>query len=359
MHKPLIIGHRGSRCHYPENTLLAYKYAIDINVDMVDVDVVVTKDKVLLAYHDLVINPDILCDLSGKYLANSKKEFRARLTKNGEIDKYLIKNLTLAELQNSYRVKLNRNSPYAKFFPEQKDIPETRLSSLQEIVDYVDNLRSKSVDPRVREDDSRGGDSCSQKADNLLTPKISFQVEIKNDLEHPEYSYSYQELAKLLYEFITKNNLIDRIKIQAFDWRILVELNCFEPKIKTAYLVAYDFKANWQRWFHDSKIIAKARAVIATNGKTLNLTRLDDFSIDTNILYLIKELGGYSYEPEDNELTEAEVILAHQLGLKVFIWTWPEHSGFVVNPEVVKRLFSWQVDGFITDAPVLLCTYLR
>ena len=221
MNKPLIIGHRGSRCHFPENTLPAYRYAVDVNVDIVDVDVVVTKDKVLLAYHDLVINPDILSDSDGNYLAYGKKEFRSQLAANNEIDRFLIKNLTLAELQNSYRVKLNRNSPYAKFFPDQQDVPDTRLSSLQEIVDYVNGLRSKNfkVDPRIREDDiqialKKKNVLLSNKMDpsfgldDISSTGMSFQVEIKNDLEHPEYSYSNDELAKLLYDFIIKNNLL-------------------------------------------------------------------------------------------------------------------------------------------------------
>lgn len=364
MYKPLIIGHRGSRCHYPENTLPAYKYAVEINVDMVDVDVVVTKDKVLLVYHDLVINPDILCDLSGNYLARSKKEFRNKLAESGEIDKYLIKNLTLAELQSLYEVKLNRNSSYAKFFPEQQNVPNTRLSSLQEVVDYVNNLMRSSetqsaslfnkMDPRRSH-----YDSCRQMPTNSTNSTMSFQVEIKNDLEHPEYSYSYQELALLLYAFIIKNNLVERIKIQAFDWRILIELNRLEPKIKTAYLVAYDFKNNWQSWFHCSEVLQKANIFMRTNGASVNINALDDFNHGANILYLIKALGGYSYEPEDSELVEAEVILAHSLGLKVFVWTWPEHSGFVINESLVKQLYSWQIDGFITDDPLLLFNILK
>lgn len=327
MHKIEVIGHRGARSYFPENTIPAYDFAIKSGVDMIDLDVVATKDKVLICYHDLIINPDILCDISGNYLAKSKKEFIKHLLITNTIDNYLIKNLTLQELQNSYRVKLNSNSPYASYFPKQKDIPGIKISSLQDIVDYVNHMTSSTM---------------------------PLQVEIKNNLDNYDYSYSFSELAVLLYDFILKNNLIERIKIQAFDWRILLELNKLEPKIKTAYLVDYTFKSNWQRWFANSNIIIKAYEFIKNKGQQLNIYNLDDFNVNDKILYLIKYLGAYSYEPEDNELTKNQVDLSHDLSIKVYVWTWPEHSGFVTRIEVIQRLSNWGIDGFITDDPIMV-----
>lgn len=324
MLKPLIIGHRGARSYCPENTLPAYKYALENNVDMVDLDVVATADKVLIAYHDLVINPDILCDASGNYLADNKEELIKDAIAHSSLEQYLIKNYTLKELQDKYRVKLNHKSSYAGFFPLQQDIFDTLIPSMQEVVDYVNVLTNSTM---------------------------SFQVEIKNDLDNKNYTYSHIELAKLLYDFITINNLSERIKIQAFDWRILLELNRLEPQIKTAYLVAYDFKDNWLKWFSASDVIIKASEFIRDEWKLLGISNLDDLNIDNNILYLIKYLGGYSYEPEDNELTKEQIDLAHSLGLKVYVWTWPEHSGFVTNSDVIKRLSGWGIDGFIADDP--------
>ena len=40
----LIIGYRGACGHEPENTLRSFKKALEIGVDMVELDVYVTKD---------------------------------------------------------------------------------------------------------------------------------------------------------------------------------------------------------------------------------------------------------------------------------------------------------------------------
>ena len=43
--------------------------------------------------------------------------------------------------------------------------------------------------------------------------------------------------------------------------------------------------------------------------------------------------------------------LAKKLGLKIFVWGWPEHSGFVYNVDLIVKLINWKIDGFITDKP--------
>jgi glycerophosphoryl diester phosphodiesterase len=50
--RPLIIAHRGYRAKYPENTLVAFQAAIDAGVDMIELDVLLTKDRKLVVIHD-------------------------------------------------------------------------------------------------------------------------------------------------------------------------------------------------------------------------------------------------------------------------------------------------------------------
>ena len=49
--RPLIIAHRGARKLAPENTIAAFKKAIKIGFDGVEMDVVLTKDKVPVVFH--------------------------------------------------------------------------------------------------------------------------------------------------------------------------------------------------------------------------------------------------------------------------------------------------------------------
>jgi glycerophosphoryl diester phosphodiesterase len=48
----LISGHRGYSSRYPENTLLAFKEAIDLGVDMLELDLHLSADEVLMVMHD-------------------------------------------------------------------------------------------------------------------------------------------------------------------------------------------------------------------------------------------------------------------------------------------------------------------
>lgn len=47
-----VIAHRGASAYYPENTLSAFEAAIEMNADMIELDVLITKDNVPIVFHD-------------------------------------------------------------------------------------------------------------------------------------------------------------------------------------------------------------------------------------------------------------------------------------------------------------------
>ena len=49
---PLIIAHRGDVTNAPENTILAFKKALDLGADGIELDVRLTKDEKLVVFHD-------------------------------------------------------------------------------------------------------------------------------------------------------------------------------------------------------------------------------------------------------------------------------------------------------------------
>lgn len=51
-----IIAHRGLPEDYPENTMIAYKHALMLHIDMLEIDVHYTKDKQLVIIHDDTID---------------------------------------------------------------------------------------------------------------------------------------------------------------------------------------------------------------------------------------------------------------------------------------------------------------
>ncbi|MCB2214984.1 glycerophosphodiester phosphodiesterase [Desulfofustis glycolicus] len=54
--KPLYIAHRGLSSRYPENTLAAFRAAIDAGAGMIELDVTLSRDRRLVVIHDSTVN---------------------------------------------------------------------------------------------------------------------------------------------------------------------------------------------------------------------------------------------------------------------------------------------------------------
>ena len=51
-----IIGHRGYSAKYPENTLAAFQAAMDVGADMIEFDILLSKDNIPVIIHDDTLN---------------------------------------------------------------------------------------------------------------------------------------------------------------------------------------------------------------------------------------------------------------------------------------------------------------
>ena len=71
MAKPLIIAHRGASAEAPENTLAAFRRALALKVDGIELDVHVTRDGVPVVFHD-----DSLRRLTGVRAQIGRKTWR-------------------------------------------------------------------------------------------------------------------------------------------------------------------------------------------------------------------------------------------------------------------------------------------
>src|SRR5262249_2113133 len=111
-------GHRGARGLAPENTLAAFHKAIAIGVTTIETDMAVTSDGVIVISHDPLLNPDIVRDADGRWLAAKGPP---------------IHSLTLAELRRYDIGRLNPASAYAKQFPEQRPADGERFPTLADV----------------------------------------------------------------------------------------------------------------------------------------------------------------------------------------------------------------------------------
>lgn len=53
---PLVIAHRGYRAKYPENTLSAFRAALEAGVQMIELDVMLTRDRKVVVIHDPILD---------------------------------------------------------------------------------------------------------------------------------------------------------------------------------------------------------------------------------------------------------------------------------------------------------------
>lgn len=85
--KPLIFGHRGCRGIMPENTLQSFNKALEYNLDGIEWDVVVNKDKQLVISHEEYMDKNYCLDENGSVIKNEKSHSIYRMTQK-EIEAY-------------------------------------------------------------------------------------------------------------------------------------------------------------------------------------------------------------------------------------------------------------------------------
>jgi glycerophosphoryl diester phosphodiesterase len=125
----VVIGHRGASALRPEHTIAAYTKAIEIGADVIEPDLVSTKDGVLVARHEN--------EISGTTNVADKPEFAARKqTKkidNVSVTGWFTEDLTLAELKTlRAKERIPANRPENAKFDGQFEIP-----TLQEVIDLA------------------------------------------------------------------------------------------------------------------------------------------------------------------------------------------------------------------------------
>ena len=90
---PIIIAHRGASGVYPEHSLEGYAKAIELGADYIEPDLVISKDGVLVARHDIYLSTTT--DVASRPEFAHKERFVAQL---GRKD-WLVVDFTLAELK--------------------------------------------------------------------------------------------------------------------------------------------------------------------------------------------------------------------------------------------------------------------
>ena len=178
-----VHGHRGARALRPENSLPAFAYAMAQGVDVLEMDLAVTKDDVLVVSHDSQMNPAFCKGPAGA--------------------ERVIRKMTLAELR-----KWDCGAIANAGFPKQTAVPGTRVPALQEVFDLVRKTGSR----------------------------VGFNIETKISADKPELTPSPERFAELVLELARKNDLTSRVILQSFDFRTLHAMKKLEPKMRLSAL---------------------------------------------------------------------------------------------------------------------------
>jgi glycerophosphoryl diester phosphodiesterase len=180
-------GHRGARGLLPENTLPAFRRALEIGVTTLEMDCGVTKDGVVVVHHDRRLNPDVARGPDGQWVKAPAP---------------LIQDLTFQETQAYDVGRLRPGSEYAGRFPHQQPVDGARIPRLSEVL----------------------------KLDS------SFNIETKIAPDAPDETVAPEEFARKLIAEIRKAGAEKRATIQSFDWRTLRVVEREAPEIGTVYL---------------------------------------------------------------------------------------------------------------------------
>lgn len=179
-----VHGHRGARARRPENTIPAFRLAIDAGVDALESDMAVTKDGVIVMSHDPVLHPPVC---------------------TGPVPSAVIHQLTFKEVQ-----KWDCGGVQNPNFPTQQPIPGTRIPSLDELFD--------------------------------LAPlgHFDFNIETKSFPDHPELTPDPETFVRMVLTKVRQHKLERRIILQSFDFRTLRAMYKLDRKMRLAALTEND-----------------------------------------------------------------------------------------------------------------------
>ena len=288
-------GHRGARGLLPENTLPAFAKALELGVTTLELDVVATRDDVLVISHDPALNRDITRHAQGQFLSASGPN---------------IIDLTLAQVQSYDVGRIDPNSRYGKTFASQQAIDGTHIPTLAELFAMV----KASGNTRVK-----------------------FAIETKLTPQRPEQTPPPERFVQMLLRVIREHGMQERVQILSFDWRTLQLVHRLAPGMPTVYITAQ---------------LPSLDNLGIRSGQDSAWTAGFQHRQHGSVPKMIQAAGGTHWSSFWRELDAAQVQEAHQLGIQVLAWT-------VNDRQAMGQMLDLGVDGLVTDRPDIAIELLK
>lgn len=194
-----VQGHRGCRGLMPENSLAAFEKAIDLGVQTLELDIVISKDRKVVVSHDPYMNSIFCFTPEGGIIPNDSQT-----------------DYNLYEMNYDEIKTFDCGTKFHPTYPNQEKF-KTYKPLLSEVFDLV---KTKNSD-------------------------VKFNIEIKSDTNYYDvFTPQPEAYVTLVLEEINKHDMFSRVNLQSFDAAILEEVKVQAPKMPLALLVEDDETIN-------------------------------------------------------------------------------------------------------------------
>lgn len=193
-------GHRGARGLMPENTIPGFKKALDLGVNTLEMDLVITADSQVLVSHEPFMSAEICMDSTGQQVTED-----AQLSHN-------IYQMTYDEVK-SFDCGLKVHPR----FPDQQKMAVSK-PLLKEVIDAVDAYALEK---------------------GIETPNYNMEIKSRADADniyHPEVPL----FSELVFDLVNQKLDWSKVTIQSFDFRVLQYFNQKHPEVTLALLIEND-----------------------------------------------------------------------------------------------------------------------
>jgi glycerophosphoryl diester phosphodiesterase len=193
-----VQGHRGQRGHSPENSISAFLKAIEKGVDVIELDVVISKDGKVVVSHEPYMSSLYVLTPAGDLISKAEE-----------------KSFNLYEMSYDSIRMFDIGSKGNKNFPQQEKIKSYK-PLLSEVIDSVENyVKSQDI------------------------PSVKYNIELKStESEYDESQPKPINFIKLVMDVIQKKGIDNKMNIQSFDENILNDMNRVYSKVELAFLVS-------------------------------------------------------------------------------------------------------------------------
>lgn len=309
MKKPLLIAHRGGAGLWPENTMAAFRHALRMDVDGIELDLHLTRDGTLVVHHDERLKADATRGADGVWLARPTP---------------LIKNLTADELARYDVGRLKPDTRAHAAHPDQIAVDGARVPHFSEVCALV------------REE---------------ARPDFRLYVELKTSLLNLDESADPIELADAAVGFVEAEGLADRVTFVSFDWRTLVRAKALAPDIPNAFITLPFYLLNPEDPSASKDVpgsVAEAYRRASASGASwmagFDWRREDGTSFAERILRALASGPADGWFTWPHDVGSETMAIARSLGLTVL-------AGTVDDEAETGRLSALGVDVLFTDRP--------